>query len=70
MRLSSIIFKYLCQLLALAISRTNTNMRTCIAMETKGAITLSSLKSGNTLLMYSKIYGVAIDTTFIIVRKC
>jgi hypothetical protein len=39
-------------------------------METKGAITLSSLKSGNTLLMYSKIYGVAIDTTFIIVRKC
>jgi hypothetical protein len=32
---------------ALAISRTNTNMRACIPMETRAVITLSRLKCGN-----------------------
>ncbi len=70
MRLSSITFKYLWQLLALAISRINTNMIICIPMETKVVITLSRLRSGNTLLTYSEIYGVAIGTISIIVKKC
>jgi hypothetical protein len=70
MRLSSVTFKYLWQLLALAISRINTNMIICIPMETKVVITLSRLRSGNTLLRYSEIYGVAIGTTSIIVKKC
>jgi hypothetical protein len=56
MRLSSITFKYLCQLLVLAISGTNTNMKACIPMETRVVITFSSLRSENTLLMYSEIY--------------
>jgi hypothetical protein len=70
MRLSLVTFKYLWQLLALAISRINTNMIICIPMETKVVITLSRLRSGNTLLTYSEIYGVAIGTTSIIVKKC
>ncbi len=69
MKLSLIIFKYLCQLLALAISWTNTNMGACIPKESKVVITFSRLKSGNTLLMYNEIYGVTIGTTCIIVRK-
>jgi hypothetical protein len=55
---------------ALAISRINTNMIICIPMETKVVITLSRLRCGNTLLTYSEIYGVAIGTTSIIVKKC
>ncbi len=39
-------------------------------METKVVITLSRLRCGNTLLTYSEIYGVAIGTTSIIVKKC
>jgi hypothetical protein len=70
MGLSSITFKYLCQLLVVAINKTNTNMKACIPMETRVVITLSRLGSGNTLLTYSEIYGVAIGITFIIVRKC
>jgi len=70
MRLSSTTFKYLWQQLALAINRTNTNMIICIPMEIKVVITLSRLRSGNTLLTYSEIYGVAIGITSIIVKKC
>jgi hypothetical protein len=54
----------------LAINKTNTNMKACIPMETKVVITLSRLRSGNILLPYNEIYGVAIGTTFIIIRKC
>ncbi len=70
MKLSSIIFKYVCQMFTLAINKTNTNMKACIPMETKVVITLSRLRSGNILLPYNEIYGVAIGTTFIIIRKC
>jgi hypothetical protein len=57
MRLSSTTFKYLCQVLTRAISRTYINMRACILVEIKVAITLSRLGSGNVLLACSEIYG-------------
>jgi hypothetical protein len=69
MRLSSTIFKYLCQVLTPTIDKTYTNMRACIPMETRVAITLSRWGSGNILLGCGEIYGVAIGTTFIIVKE-
>jgi len=44
-------------------------MRACILVETRVAITLSRWGSGNILLACSEIDGVAIGTTFIIVRE-
>jgi hypothetical protein len=41
MLLNSTSFKYLCQVLAFAIVRIVTNMKACILVETKFAITLS-----------------------------
>jgi hypothetical protein len=55
--------------LILAINQTYTNMRACIPMETRVAITLSRWESGNTLLACGEIYGVGIGTTSIIVRE-
>jgi hypothetical protein len=52
-----------------AISITYTNMRARIQVETRVAITLSRWGSGNILLACNEIYGVAIGTTFIIVRE-
>jgi len=66
--LNSTSFKYLCQVLALAIVRIVTNMKACILVETKFAITLSKLRSENVLLACDEIYGVAIGITSIIVR--
>ncbi len=56
MQLSST-FKYLCQLLTFAISRTYTNMKAYIIVEIKVVITFSRLGSGNVLLACSEIYG-------------
>ncbi len=69
MRLGSTIFKYLYQVLTLAISKTYTNIKACIPMETKVAITFSRLGSGNILLACGEIYGVAIGTTSTIVKE-
>lgn len=68
MRLGSITFKYLCQVLTLAISKTYTNMRACILVEIRVVIPLSRWGSGDILLACSEIYGVTIGTTSIIVR--
>jgi len=57
MRLSSTTLKYLCQMLTPAISRTYTNMKACILVEIKVAITFSRLGSANVLLTCSEIYG-------------
>jgi hypothetical protein len=65
--LNSTFSKYLCQVLALAIVRIVTNMKACISIETKIAITLSKLRNENILLAYGEIYGVAICITSIIV---
>jgi hypothetical protein len=51
------------------ISKTYTNMKACIPMETRVAITLSRWGSGNILSTCSEIYGVAIGTTSIIVER-
>jgi len=57
MRLSSTTFKYICQVLTFAVSGTYTNMRVCILVEIKVAITFSRLGSGNVLLTCNDIYG-------------
>jgi hypothetical protein len=67
MKLNATFFKYLYQLLALAIVRIVTNMKACISVETKFAIRLSKLRSENVLLARGEIYGVAIGKTSIIV---
>ncbi len=68
-RLGSTIFKYLYQVLTLAISKTYTNIRACIPMETRVAITFSRSGSGNILLACGEIFGIAIGTTSIIVKE-
>ncbi len=66
MRLSSTTLKYLCQMLTPTISGTCTNMRACIIVEIKVAITFSRLGNANVLLTCSDIYGWPL----IIVKEC
>jgi hypothetical protein len=68
MGLNSTSFKYLRQVLALAIVRIVTSMKAHISIETKFVITLSKLRNENILLACGEIYGVAIGITSIIVR--
>jgi len=51
--------------LTLAISKTYTNIKACIPMETRVAITFSRSGSENILLACGEIYGIAIGTTSI-----
>ena len=63
-------FFFLCQFLEPHIKKKNTQMTKSIDVQTRVAVTLSRLATGNTLSMIGDLYGIAQSTTSIIVREC
>jgi hypothetical protein len=68
-RLLPKIFEYLCGILASSLSRSNTNMRLAIPLQTRVALSLNRLCTGNSLRGCAEIYGIHESSASIIVRE-
>jgi hypothetical protein len=68
-RLHQSTFHYLCSIVAPSLARKDTHLRESISLETRVAISLSRLSTGNTLQMYGKVYGISRSSASIIVRE-
>jgi hypothetical protein len=62
-------FHYLCSIVAPSLVREDTHLRESISLETRVAISLSRLSTGNTLQMCGEVYGISRSSASIIVRE-
>jgi hypothetical protein len=70
LRLNKQTFFFLCQILMPSIGKISTHMNQTVDVETRVAITLTRLATGNTLSTIADLYGVAESTASVIVREC
>ena len=70
LRVNKQTFFFLCQFLEPYIQKKNTQMTRSIDVETRVAVTLARLATGNTLSMIGDLYGTAESTVSVIVREC
>ena len=70
MRVNKEVFLFLCETLGPSIKKNDTAMTASIDVETRVAVTLARLATGNTLSMIGDLYGIAESTASVIVREC
>ena len=68
-RLNPDTFHYLCSIVAPSLNRKELHLRETISLETRVALSLVRLATGNTLQMCGELYGVHKSTASIIVRE-
>jgi hypothetical protein len=68
-RVSHGTFRFLCEKLDLFLKKKDTRMRAAISVETRIAVSLCRLGTGNRLLLVGEVYGIAQCTTSCIVRE-
>ena len=70
MRVRISTFKYLCALLGPVLRKKDTRIRDSISVETRVAVTISRLGTGNTLVMIADLFKIGVSTASEIVREC
>ena len=70
LRINKETFQFLCQVLDQHIRKKNTQMNESIDVQTRVALILSRLATGNSLSMIGDLYKKAMSTTFVIVSQC
>jgi hypothetical protein len=70
MRVKISTFKYLCALLGPVLRKKDTRMRDSISVETRVAVTISRLGTGNSLVMIADLFKIGVSTASEIVREC
>jgi hypothetical protein len=68
-RLHQSTFHYLCSIVAPSLARKDTHLRESISLETRVAISLSRLSTGNTLQMCGEVYGISRSSASIIIKE-
>ena len=56
-------------IVALALQCQDTHLRHCIPVETRVAVALARIGTGNCFQMYEEVYGMAESTTSLIIRE-